>query len=195
MKLIAHRGIHQKKIEENTLKSFIDVINNVNYKGFECDVRETKDKKYIINHNASINNLLIKKNNSKKFNKCNLSNILNLDTDKIMLIEIKDIDIDVIRINKILNEYNNKKIYVMSFHNTVIEKLYNLKHSYKLGILNYILNNEIDYKYDFICLLDTFATEKNINKYNKKEVFIYGIMNNKYNHGNKCYYITDEYIK
>ena len=53
MKLIAHRGLHDKD-NENTIKSFINAINSNKYVGFECDVRKTLDDKYIVNHNAYI---------------------------------------------------------------------------------------------------------------------------------------------
>ena len=45
-KLIAHRGSH-KFAKENSLFSFFNAINE-NYYGFECDVRQSKDKKFYI---------------------------------------------------------------------------------------------------------------------------------------------------
>ena len=47
-KLIAHRGSH-KFAKENSLFSFFNAINE-NYYGFECDVRQSKDKKFYIYH-------------------------------------------------------------------------------------------------------------------------------------------------
>lgn len=196
MKLIAHRGLHSKN-NENTIEAFNKAIKNKNYVGFECDIRQTKDKKYIINHDSYINDLLIKNNNSSEFNKDTIFDILKIKTNKLILIEIKDSDIDTEKINNILNSHTGSNIYVMSFHNNVIKKLYNLKHNYKLGILNYVLNSKKDYPYDFVCLLDNFASKNNINNYFKNdiEVFIYGILDNKFDHGNKCFYITDKVIK
>lgn len=197
MKLISHRGLWYNKKEQNTINSFINAINSEKYVGFECDIRESKDKKYIINHNAFIKDSLIKKTNLedlKSYNNPTLFDVLNLKTDKIKLIEIKDININIEKLNEILNKYSNDKIYVMSFHNSVIEKLYKKKHNYKLGILNYILNSDDKYKYDFVCLLDNLTSLEKINKFlnNNIEVFIYGIFAKKMNYENKVYYIIDD---
>ena len=93
MNLIAHRGLYNNKSEQNTMKSFINSINNPNYVGFECDIRQTKDKKFIINHDAFINDKLIfntNYNELKMYNIAKLSDILKLNTNKIILIEVKD---------------------------------------------------------------------------------------------------------
>ena len=60
MKLIAHRGLYKNKKEENTLIAFKKAINSDCYTGFECDVRQTKDKKYVIFHDAFIDDQIIK---------------------------------------------------------------------------------------------------------------------------------------
>jgi glycerophosphoryl diester phosphodiesterase len=197
MKLIAHRGLYNTKKEQNTIKSFLNAINNSKYVGFECDIRQTKDKRFIIHHDAFIENKLIKKTNYKDlkiYNITNLKDVLNLNTNKIILLEIKDFDVDIERINRFLKKYKNKNIYVMSFHNKVLQKLKETNHFYKLGSLNYILNNIDNYPYDFICLLNNFTNSKKIKYYlnNNKEVFIYGIINdNKLSFGNNCFYIVD----
>ena len=66
MKLIAHRGIWKDKKDKNSLKAINRAISS-NYIGFECDVRETKDKNYIINHDAIYNGKLIKRQNKNYF--------------------------------------------------------------------------------------------------------------------------------
>lgn len=197
MKLIAHRGIHKIKEEQNTLGAFINAINNDEYVGFECDVRQTKDKKFIINHDAFIENKLIKFTNLKdlKIKKIfKLADVLKLNTKKIMLIEIKDLNIDINKFNKILKRYKNKNIYVMSFHNSILNKLYYKPHNYKLGLLDYVLNKEENYKYDFVCLLNNLTSKDKVKLYlkNNKEVFIYGMLGKKeFKYGDKCYYIFD----
>ena len=50
--VIAHRG-YAKTAQENTLSAF-DAAIKAGAKGIECDVRLTKDKKAIINHNSYI---------------------------------------------------------------------------------------------------------------------------------------------
>lgn len=177
MKLIAHRGAHGNKFEENTLHSFLKAIDDDNYVGFEFDIQETKDKKYIINHSPFIKNKLIKSMElSEISNYLLLEDVLNLNTNKIFLIEVKNYYIDFNCLNKILNK-SKKNIYIMSFHNNVIKTLEKLNHNYKIGSLNYILNNIHNYNYDFICLLDNINSKKIIKNYLERniEVFIYGI--------------------
>ena len=122
-----------------------------------------------------------------------IKTILKMNTDKIKLIEIKDYDVDIECINDKLNSYKNN-LYVMSFHNSVIEKLYNKKHNYKLGILNYIINSDKKYKYDFVCLLDRISSKDLVKTYEKSnvEVFIYGILDTKLKYGNSVFYIVDD---
>lgn len=199
MKLIAHRGLYETKEEENTLESFFNTINNDCYVGFECDVRQTKDKKFIIHHDAFSNDQIIKLTKLKKLKNQNillLSDLLKINTNKIILLEIKDMDIDINKFNKILRKYKNKNIYIMSFHNKVISKLNKTNHCYKLGVLNYVLNSQDDYNYDFIGLLNNLATKKQIDEYLKDniEVFIYGLLKTKkLIHGEECYYIVDQF--
>ncbi|MBE6160732.1 MAG: hypothetical protein E7158_00725 [Firmicutes bacterium] len=198
MKLIAHRGIWHNKDEQNTLKAINKTINNNNYIGFECDVRKTSDNNYIINHDAIYKNKLISKHPKKYFKKNNilfLDDVLKINTDKIKLIEIKDSNIDIESINKKLNS-NSNNLYVMSFHNKVIESLYNKEHTYKLGVLNYIINSEKEYKYDFVCLLDRITSKNVLNKYSQTniEVFIYGILDGKLKYNNNVFYIINDNI-
>ena len=37
MNLIAHRGLYNNKSEQNTMKAFINAINDSDYVGFECE--------------------------------------------------------------------------------------------------------------------------------------------------------------
>lgn len=183
MKLIAHRGLRTKTIKENTLASFQNAINNPRISGFEFDIRKTLDNQFVIHHNAFIKTDLIKNHTykylKKKYNLPLLSEVLDLNTHKIMLIEIKDSHFPYRKFMKILNEYQDKNIYVMSFHNKVIEKLKKKKANAKLGILNYILNSEADYQLDFICLLNNLTTPNLIKEYERRnvEVFLYGVLN------------------
>ena len=54
MNLIAHRGYKTNNVKENTIEAF-DMAYKLGYKGLECDVRVTKDKKLVICHDAFIN--------------------------------------------------------------------------------------------------------------------------------------------
>ena len=89
--------------------------------------------------------------------------------------EIKDPFIDIDNLVKTLIKYENKNIYVMSFYNTVIDKLNIKNKTYKVGVLNYVLNTtEKHFKYDFICILRPFLNDKII-EFIKKEDNSYGM--------------------
>ena len=182
MKYIAHRGVWNKKKEQNTLTSFLLAIKDERFIGFELDVRMNKEKDFFIYHDYLYKGSPIKTYDSKFLKDNNiptLESILKLNHNKIILIEIKDYDLDVNKFITLLNKYKNEKIYIMSFNNKVIEKIFKKTKNYKLGVLDYIINSQINYSYDFICLLNSTITEKIISKYhsNTIEVFSYGILN------------------
>ena len=200
--LIAHRGL-KKEAFENTLEAFEKSINNSFYSGFECDVRTTKDHIFVICHNPIYKGKIISLTNYKEFKKDNLptlENVLKLKTNKIMILEIKEINCDVNRLSIILQKYDYQNIYVMSFYNKIINNLSLKNLKIKVGVLNYVLNSENDYQnYDFICLLESIMTS-NLESYftcQNKEVFIYGIHNlekltKEYK---KSYFITDVVVE
>ena len=196
---IAHRGLKINNDKENTINSFINAIKSDNYQGFECDIRETKDGIFIINHNSFTNLKLIKNSLYKELKKDfpKLTDVLNLKTNKIILLEIKDPNININSLIKILNKYQHLNIYLMSFYNKVIKKLNIPNKTYKLGVLNYVLNSEKTYEnYDFICLLESVYTKKLDLYFRKKniEIFLYGIHNEETYNLNNLYFITDKII-
>lgn len=196
---IAHRGKVSASSKENTLESFKKAIDDNKYQGFELDVRTTKDKELIVFHDFFNNANLINKTMKNDLDKdiCLLEDVLKLDTDKIILIEIKEKDIDVNKLNGLLLKYFKKNIYVMSFYKEPIKKLLQLKPMYKCGILNYLFNSEISYnEYDFIVLLDKMITANLISYFQsrKLEVFSYGITKNNFLYPNNVYYIVDDKI-
>ena len=144
---IAHRGVVNKVQKENTIPAFLNAINNDKYCGFELDVYTTKDKEFVVHHNPVIKGKFIWKYTYKELKEkgvIKLEEVLKLKTDKIILIEIKDINIDIHKFSKLLNKYPDKNIYVMSFFNSVISKFHNP--SFKVGVLNYILNISLCFK-------------------------------------------------
>ena len=121
-----------------------------------------------------------------------LIDVLKLETDKIILIEIKDININIEKFTILLNKYKNKKIYVMSFFNSVIKKF--KKPTFKVGILNYILNSTSEYHYNFIGILYDVATNHMINSLKKLniEVFLYALNKKDKYIFPDVYYIVDD---
>ena len=201
-KLIAHRGL-KMNVKENTIEAFQKAIENPNYVGFECDVRTTKDKVFVISHNPMIKEYIISLTDYKTLNrKCSivtLESVLKLKSNKIFLLEIKEHNLDTKAFIQFISKYSYQKIYVMSFFNSVIKKLDLPNHFYHLGVLNYVLNSEEDYKaYDFICLLESVATPRLINFFQekRKETFLYGIskLQSNMNLYPESYFITDEIL-
>ncbi|MBR1413888.1 MAG: glycerophosphodiester phosphodiesterase [Bacilli bacterium] len=198
MKFIAHRGITSESIKENTIESIKQAIDDNRFVGFEFDVRITKDNVFVLCHDPIYKGKLIKYTNYKELKKYKiprLIDILKLNTDKIFLIEIKDYDIDLEKLTNMLNKYQNKKLYLMSFSKTFLHKIYKYKPKCKLGVLNYIFNSEDNYQeYDFICLINGVATDKLINYFKCRniEIFIYGIIDKSKLINKNVYYIIDE---
>ena len=200
--LIAHRGL-KNHAQENTLDAFQKSLNNEHYAGFECDVRTTKDNVFVICHNPIYKGKIISLTPFKELDDgklATLESVLSLKTSKIILLEIKEINCNIKHFSQILEKYSHQKIYVMSFYNFLIHEL---KHEIKnasIGVLNYVLNSEEDYKdYDFICLLESIVTPKIINYFTglHKEIFIYNIhhlevISKKYK---KSYFITDVVVE
>ena len=197
---IAHRGKVSSEAKENTIYAFKDAINDKKYHGFELDIRQSLDKKIVVVHDIFIGTNLVSKmtyNELKKYDIPLLEDVLKLDTDKIILIEIKDEKINLDDLVNLFNKYNNKNIYVMSFNNKVIQDLINKKSNVKCGILHYIFNRELSYnEYDFICILNDFLTDTIINYFERKKitVFSYGIIGNYINPVDNVYYIIDNKI-
>lgn len=180
MKFIAHRGVVKDSIKENTMEAFIEAINNSNYEGFELDVRVSKDHEFVIHHNSFINGKLVRNLNYqelKELGVIRLKDVLKLKTKKKVFIEIKDFQMNLEELTKLLNK-SKLNIYLMSFDNTIIKQISTFKRKFKVGVLNYYLNSEDNYAYlDFICLLYLGITEKTINFFSKQniEVVLYGL--------------------
>lgn len=195
--LIAHRGKVDSINKENTIEAFKAAINDIKYGGFELDIRETKDKKIVVVHDFVVDNKLIKRVNYKELERYNiplLESVLKLDTEKIIMIEIKDPNMDINALSKLLEKYQDKKIYLMSFYNNVIKEFLKLSHTCKCGILNYGFNHEYSYnEYDFICILDFSLTDNIIDYFRRRkiEVFSYGLLTNKLNIKEYVNYIID----
>lgn len=179
MQFIAHRGLWDSNILPNSYAAILKALNSDKYIGVETDVRVTKDGVFILYHNALYQGNLVKNILYKdiKSDACKLESILKIPSDKLFLLEIKDYNIDIPKFIKLLSRYK-KNIMLMSFSTKVIEKIKIYTAKYPLGILNYVININIPYKYDFICLLDIIASNKVVNTFlkNNIDVIIYGVI-------------------
>lgn len=190
-KYIAHRGIYNKNVSDNSYKALYDGLLSYKYIGIETDVRVTKDNVFILYHDVLYKGKLVKNVFYKDMvNVTKLEDILKINTDKIILLEIKAFDIDVKKFIKLINKYN-ENIMIMSFDANVIKKIKKITNKYKLGVLNYVLNSDSDYNFDFICLLDIIATDYVIESFKKRniDILIYGVVNDNRN----LTYIIDDY--
>ena len=191
-KLIKHRGISNDTIKENTYDAIKMTLDDKRYVGVEFDVRETRDGEFIIYHDPMYNGKLISEylyNELPKFMP-KLKMILQIKSNKMFLVELKNIK-HIEKLITLLKKYNNKKIYVMSFSNSLIDKINIKDRNYKIGVLNYVLNTNKDTKkLDFICILNSLLNDDIINLLKDLEIFSYGIFENmKYDN---IYYITDK---
>ncbi len=190
-KYIVHRGIYNKNVSDNSYKALYDGLLSYKYIGIETDVRVTKDNVFILYHDVLYKGKLVKNVFYKDMvNVSKLEDILKINTNKIILLEIKDFDIDVKKFIKLINKYN-KNIMIMSFDVNVIKKIKKITSKYKLGVLNYVLNSDSYYNFDFICLLDIIATDYVIESFKKRniDILIYGVVNDNRN----LTYIIDDY--
>lgn len=197
---IAHRGLYNDEINENTISAFDNAFDN-GFEGIEFDVRLTKDKVPVIIHDSFLSrvsngkglvknytyNELLKFNfGKKKIERIpKLEDVINRYNNKTMIIELKE-NIDI---TPYLNDKN--KYYISSFNYNYIKNIpYSDK--YKRGIINYVLNPVKDYnKIDFIMVLDSISFDKVLENYDSKrlEVIIYGVVGKINNYKENIKYI------
>ena len=198
---IAHRGLHTSSIKENTLKAFKEACKSPFFNGFECDIRTTKDNMLVIVHDAFIGKHLIRNTNyatlKKKYSIPTIKEVLELETDKIILLEIKELDLDIFL--NVINNYKKQNIYIMSFYNKVIKKLKEKGCVFPLGVLNYVFNSEEEYHdYDFIVLLESVLSDNLINYFKAQniKIFVYGVhkLNESKQIYNNLYFIVDNIL-
>lgn len=192
---IAHRGLHNRTIKENTIPAFIKAINNPLYEGFECDLRETKDKKFVIIHDFFIANKIISHTNYdelKEYDIPLLEDVLKLDTKKIIVIHIKDNDINISKLAYMLNN-SHKNIYLMANSDTFLKKIKPYAINFKIGSIKYFYKDVFNYKYYFYCLINNCLTLDIIDNLEKKKIkiFTFGKIIKQYN--KNIYYIIDNY--
>ena len=190
-KLIKHRGISNNKIKENTYDAISKALNDNKYVGVEFDVRETIDNEFIIYHDPLYNGKLI---SQMTFNELprfmpKLKTILKINSNKIFLIELKNIS-SYQKFYNLLEKYPTKKLYVMSFSNRLINNVNLDNRHYKIGILNYVLNTSLDIKrLDFVAILNSLLNKSIINNLKGLEIFSYGLFEKK--DYDEVYYIVD----
>ena len=170
--LIAHRGLHDKVISENTLPSFFKCIDK-NYI-IELDIHILIDKTIVVFHDHNLKKLtgvnkiietlsypqLSKIKINKKYTIPTLKQVINIVSGKVpIIIEVKDVDNNSkfeSELVKILDNYKGK-FAIQSMNPFVIDWFYKNRKNYVLGLivfndLNYKLVKKYTKKIDFISI-------------------------------------------
>ena len=140
MKYIIHRGITSKQNKENSYLSIKKALLNKDSLGVEFDIRLTKDYKIVLSHNSNIDGNIIENMNYIDLIKIKylttLDKILDINSNKIFLIDIKTNNNYKVFGDKLLELVNNcnKNIYLASFDKKIIKYLNTkYKKSIKIG--------------------------------------------------------------
>lgn len=190
---IAHRGLYDNNIKENTIEAFDNAFRN-GYQGIEFDVRITKDKVPVILHDSFLSrvfeeqgllrNFTYKELRNKNIDIPKLEDVINRYQNKVMIIELKE----KIDITKYLENPKNE-YYISSFNYDYVAYL-KKSSNYKLGVINYVLNSGVDYsKLDFIMILDSIYNKK-LFKFKELEIIIYGVVGNINDYNKELKYIV-----
>lgn len=173
--LIAHRAVNSLKDKENTIDAVKSSLNTDYISGVEIDVRMTKDNKFVVIHDMSINRVsngsgFVSKMSLKELKKFNfgsenkyikistIKDILKIANDKIILIELKyennDYDKYIKYFYNSIKNYLYKNIYIMSFNYKLIRKLKDTYSNLRCAVLSSTIINRdnIDDDFDFIAI-------------------------------------------
>ena len=180
MKYIIHRGITSNRFKENSYTAIKRALIDKSSLGVEFDIRLAKDDKIVLSHDNIINFNYIENMNYNDIIKnkylTTLDKVLTINTDKILLIDIKVNNNYKKFGNLLLKELDKyeRNIYLASFNKKVIKYL-RKKTKYKKGIitLNYKKSNN-----DFVVINYNTIFSKKINDIKNKEIFIWTIHNN-----------------
>ena len=187
---IIHRGIANKKLKENCLKSFKESFNKKH--GIETYIHFTKDNKIICFHDFTLNRLFkinksiknltydeIKSNTKSKISVPLLKDVLKLSKKRyLVFIEIKPI-LNLRNIKILLNEIKNyKNCIIISFKHTNLFKIRKINKKVKIGfsfaknskILD-IIKTSSKKNYDCLILDKYFINNKSIQNIKKNKYF------------------------
>lgn len=179
MKYIVHRGITSKKNSDNSYTAIKRAIYDKESIGVEFDIRLTKDKKIVLSHDSILDINYIENMNYKDIIKhkylTTLDKILDINTNKILLIDIKVNNNYKLLGDTLLDTLKNtdKNIYLMSFNKKIIKYL-NKKTKYKKGIISFFYRYN---KYPLTILNYKTISNKKLKKIKNKEIFLWTFKN------------------
>lgn len=179
MKFIAHRGASQRYIE-NTYQAFKYAFES-SFDGCECDIRITKDHKFIVYHDENLFRLHRIKTNIRDLNVFDIKKIyyddgqpiLTLETllvlhqhyHKWIFIEIKDnlTGDQMNQLSQLLIKFDGSKMILISFH---LEVVVYFKQYFKVMYLKDQLDS---FEIERLQSLDIQMVNLNINYFDKKK--------------------------
>lgn len=193
MKLIAHRANDQMH-KENSFEAILGSLENEYTDGIEIDVRLTKDRKIILNHDPFYRGNYIFHTNTIKLQKLGLNTLdevlKRIISNKIIMIEVKVDNKNINIMNKCLNKILNKyklNFYICSFNYKFMKKFKqssnlkcgliispkinenNIKNNFDFNSINYIYSKNIPAKETFRW---TINSEEELNKIKNTENII-----------------------
>lgn len=212
MYLISHRGLDNHIYSENSLKAIESVLNKDYIDGIEIDVRITKDKKIVLIHDPVIDLIsngsgIVKYMNFDDLNKyqygkskesiITLDNLLDIiNTDKIILIEIKEFGNDFINLVdetiKIISKHN-LNIYISSFNYRLLNYVKSKYKNVKCGLIIGYGLNLIHFKNNLDFNIVSYHYYKQVDS--SKLTFIFNLDKNNYELNHNVYLITDTSFK
>lgn len=181
MKYIIHRGITSKVNKDNSYLAIKKALLDSTSLGVELDIRLTKDNIIVLSHNSIINTNYIENMTYKEIIKnkylTTLDRILDINTTKILLLDIKVNNNYKKFANTLLDKINNldKNIYLMSFNKKIIKYLYR-RTNYPLGLISFIYKKN---KYPITILNNKTIKDKTLKKIKNKEIFLWTFNNTK----------------
>ena len=133
---IAHRGNDNHKYKENSILGLLYSLNKDYIKGIELDIRITLDNKFVLNHNATHDFKVIKNTKQKALKLDTLEDLLKkIKSSKIIMIEIKDDDISIVKkLHKVIRKYK-LNYYIFSFNYNVVKTFKETYPKYNVGLL------------------------------------------------------------
>lgn len=212
MYLISHRGLDNHIYSENSLKAIESVLNKDYIDGIEIDVRITKDKKIVLIHDPVIDLIsngsgIVKYMNFDDLNKyqygkskesiITLDNLLDIiNTDKIILIEIKEFGNDFINLVdetiKIISKHN-LNIYISSFNYRLLNYVKSKYKNVKCGLIIGYGLNLIHFKNNLDFNIVSYHYYKQVDS--SKLTFIFNLDKNNYELNHNAYLVTDTSFK
>ena len=197
---------------ENSLKAIENVLNKDYIDGIEIDVRMTKDKKIVLIHDPVIDLIsngsgIVKYMNFDDLNKyqygkskesiITLDNLLDIiNTDKIILIEIKEFGNDFINLVdetiKIISKHN-LNIYISSFNYQLLNYVKSKYKNVKCGLIIGYGLNLIHFKNNLDFNIVSYHYYKQVDS--SKLTFIFNLDKNNYELNHNAYLVTDTSFK